>query len=805
MPGNVRRCFALATLILLVTAGAAPADPLIEIMNPPLVVASHAIPTEHLHLKLDEPTAPEMLPAFICTPGSGGVVTFFSVITKPDGSAEPGFVGVPVPRDQLGRFELTVYCIEVSETGVTEADATVAYSVEPYAYKDYVRSAPAHEPDEHAAPVAWWRLGDLPKGTRTLADSAGDHDGVYHADGGIHPALDRDGAPNCNVLARATSGCNDRMFTGVTSELLSDHDRAVFFTPGQYAAVQDFPAPAGPYTIEAWVNPRVAGDMMIFQHGRGPALFISGGAFVFRQTATDVIQAGGEPPAAGHWSHVVGTWDGIQTARLYVDGEEVGVSTAADTPPSGAGSTLYLGNGDLAGGNTFDGSMDEVAYYDEALTAGQIALHHEIATYVQPGEDLVNPLDWPTDVTRPKLVVNVPSEGAVFNHGKVPGGDFDSSDPDGPFTPISGDEVVCVPSGLDGSVGTHTYTVTCTDRAFAGANVKQVSHDYTVGDFTDVIVNDDPIGYWRLNDLPDASVMAGFGARPDGEYKNDTTGGPTGVSGDADSSRRFLGQGGYGYVNGIEHPRWSYTMEAWVRLDDAGDAMILQHGRGGALFVKDGKVVFRQTVTDVTSTVGAAALVGGWHQVAGTWDGVYARLYVDGELQGADVYAPTPPSGFSTFYVGYGEYAPWIRGDMDEVSYYADALTPERIFEHFIADPEPGPRPQPAPGGSSVVVRTPDGRVVARVPLTARCPKRAPRPCSVTARLRAPATGRVYGSAARRLAPGRRWKVRITLRPAAARTLAARGTLRAIASVTVRRPGARPRTTTARIVLRASA
>jgi len=798
-----------------------PGDPLITIAVPPLLGVPPAfnigVPSEHLHMKLDQPVGvpplysclpavPDYEVAFpihvVFKPATPTIATLFRdppSLTDINDWISPGLMGIPLPRDQLGSYEMQVICAEAGEAGFKIGDASTAYSVEPYPYKHYVE-------EDH--PVAWWRLGDLPKGTTTMKDSADGHDGTYYADGGVHPALDRDGAPNCNVAARATAGCNDGTFTGITSGLLSDDDRAAFFTPGQYGAVQDFAAIAGPYTIEAWVNPREVGDMMIFQHGRGPALFIRDGRFVFRQTATDVEQTSGDVPAADHWFHVVGTWDGAGTAKLFVNGREVGSSTSATEKPSGAGSTLYIGNGDQAGGRTFNGALDEVAYYDHALSGAAIALHHTIGTYEQDGDQILNPLDWYMDVTRPKVVINIPTDGAVFNQGKVPAPDYDYSDADGLLLDgvIGGDIVACAPDALSNTPGPHTFSVTCIDR---GGNVKTVSHDYTVADFPAVVGNDQPIGYWRLGDAPDSSVMDGYGSSPDGEYKNDTQGGPTGVSGDADSSRRFLGHGGYGYVNGIEHPKWSYTMEAWVNPADAADAMIMQHGRGGALFVKDGKVVFRQTEADVTSTVSAASLVGGFHQVVGTWDGVYARLYIDGEQQGDAVYAPMPPSGFSTFYVGYGEYAPWLRGDMDEVSYYPSALSADRIREHFIADPVAGSSPpRPASlvtrGGATSVTRS-GRRLVATLPLTVHCPASLSRRCRAVATLQRRSHGSLagmLGSGQRLLRPGASWRVRVPLQRRAARRLRRAGTLRALASVSVRPRGAKATTRAVNVRLR---
>ncbi len=148
----------------------------------------------------------------------------------------------------------------------------------------------------------------------------------------------------------------------------------------------------------------------------------------------------------------------------------------------------------------------------------------------------------------------------------------------------------------------------------------------------------------------------------------------------------FVGNGTYGYINGIPAPAHAYTMEAWVDADDDGDAMIMQQGGGGALYVTGGKYTFREVDTTVTAGVGPT--VGHFDHVVGTWDGRTARIYVNGQLS-ASAPATKSPSGESTFYIGYGDLAPWFRGYLDEAAYYDHALAPDRVLAHYEADPPP--------------------------------------------------------------------------------------------------------------------
>jgi hypothetical protein len=187
-----------------------------------------------------------------------------------------------------------------------------------------------------------------------------------------------------------------------------------------------------------------------------------------------------------------------------------------------------------------------------------------------------------------------------------------------------------------------------------------------------------------------------------GQYRNDQDSGPVGIAGDGDHARRFFGANGYGFANGIAAPRFQATIEAWVNPDDARDQSIAGHDDAGELLIRSGRFAFRHMDQTVTASVGPTP--GTWSQVVGVWDGVELQIYVDGALRGS-IEATKRPSSASTFYVGYGELAPWFKGAIDEVAYYDVALTPARVYQHWIADPPPDAAPAgdpqpPAAGGS---------------------------------------------------------------------------------------------------------
>jgi hypothetical protein len=95
---------------------------------------------------------------------------------------------------------------------------------------------------------------------------------------------------------------------------------------------------------------------------------------------------------------------------------------------------------------------------------------------------------------------------------------------------------------------------------------------------------------------------------------------------------------------------------------------------------------------------------GQWYHIAGTYDGSYVRIYVNGVLTGSAAfqgpYAPSPidcriacsrrqDSPDATFQ---------INGYLDEVKFYNDALPADSIFAHYNAVVQPPPTPAPPSG-----------------------------------------------------------------------------------------------------------
>lgn len=197
------------------------------------------------------------------------------------------------------------------------------------------------------------------------------------------------------------------------------------------------------------------------------------------------------------------------------------------------------------------------------------------------------------------------------------------------------------------------------------------------------VAADDPRHRWRLGE-PAGTTMTPTGPGPAGTYQNGVVlGEQGGLHADADTAARFDGSSAHAYVTGVAAPQGVYSMEILMKASPAVQAgSLIDHGGGGALYVRPDRFCFRQTATHVCWQHAPAANV--WYHVVGTWDATskVARLYVDG-VERAAATAPAAPSGLAALYVGYGESAPWFAGVLDEPAYYATALGADRVAAHY--------------------------------------------------------------------------------------------------------------------------
>lgn len=268
--------------------------------------------------------------------------------------------------------------------------------------------------------------------------------------------------------------------------------------------------------------------------------------------------------------------------------------------------------------------------------------------------------------------------------------------------------------------------ITCPPGTYTGDPLLDYCQSSPVP-FATVIAADNPEAWFRLNEATGAQTISdSSGNVYHGGYKNGQSSGPIGISGDNDTARDFWGSSGYAYINGIPAPGFEngyvdYTMEAYFRLEDTDsdvdihrDATIMQFGGAGAIYVKNNTVRFRNGPNDEV-LVPDLFEDNKWYMVVARKSGNNLAVWLRASpaKDTPTPFDPTPdatgssdylPGGSPTFYIGYGTWAPWLDGQIDEVSYFTYALTADQIAYHFYADPAPDDamtRGIPSSGGGS--------------------------------------------------------------------------------------------------------
>ena len=172
---------------------------------------------------------------------------------------------------------------------------------------------------------------------------------------------------------------------GTAGLLTADTDTAYTFTgaANQRVTVAETIDPTS-FSVDAWVNQGTStgGRIIAARHDGGLATSV----FVFRLNVgkleirvergagavSDILTAPAALTAGRH--HVAATVTPSST-RLYVDGAEV-ASLASSAAALNTVDTPFTVGGYSTGGNQFIGVIDEVAYYDTALSEARVVAHY---------------------------------------------------------------------------------------------------------------------------------------------------------------------------------------------------------------------------------------------------------------------------------------------------------------------------------------------------------------------------------------------------------------------------------------------
>jgi hypothetical protein len=223
-------------------------------------------------------------------------------------------------------------------------------------------------------PSAYWRLNDS---AQTPTPYPGTNLGSLGASGnGVYSGVFTRPAAGAIEGDSAVAFLNPSLGTGFTGSMNVPNNTAL--------------NPSGGFTIEFWAKPsnNTASllspvNSMSFVSGRAGYLFYQNAATwqmrigVTTSTTASILNGGTVTP--NEWQHVVGVYSGGAAGimTLYVDGIQVGTASASYEVNTDA---PFCIGATSAPNRSFDGTVDEVAFYSAVLSADTIAAHYAART-----------------------------------------------------------------------------------------------------------------------------------------------------------------------------------------------------------------------------------------------------------------------------------------------------------------------------------------------------------------------------------------------------------------------------------------
>jgi hypothetical protein len=251
-----------------------------------------------------------------------------------------------------------------------------------------------------------------------------------------------------------------------------------------------------------------------------------------------------------------------------------------------------------------------------------------------------------------------------------------------------------------------TYAVTISNRlGFAmstGAVITVVSP--VPASLEAAIVADLPEAWWRLDDLPGATVITDSMGRHDGTYiGNVMLGNPGAIPGNTSTAASFDGAsyGSVPFSAALNSP--SFTLECWVKTTNLADAMCpasthyLNKGcyfLGGVPAAGQWTAAFGSGGSDylvVSSTAAATMTSNAWTHVAITLDsGTFLRFYINGQWDRTAYFDLEHNSGGPLLIGARGISSSvaadlFWKGQVDEVAVYTNRLSLAQIQTHYAA------------------------------------------------------------------------------------------------------------------------
>lgn len=248
--------------------------------------------------------------------------------------------------------------------------------------------------------------------------------------------------------------------------------------------------------------------------------------------------------------------------------------------------------------------------------------------------------------------------------------------------------------------GVFTLNSTLTASAGSWLGVDPIGYAYAwqrCQAYAQVVAADSPAAYWRLGDSSQATTAADASGNGRSLSVNGAVGfgASAGLSGDPDTATSFDGSSSYLSVADASwlDPASGFSVEVWVKSSSSSGTVVAKPYALGssvsyALLVSGGYAVAAVDSTGgpVTATSASRIDDGQWHLLDLTFDGSSLRLYVDGASPVSSSVSGTLQFASNALQVGRQDgTGGWFAGSIDDVAFYATALTGSQIAAHNAA------------------------------------------------------------------------------------------------------------------------
>jgi len=568
-----------------------------------------------------------------------------------------------------------------SDTGVT-AGTTYWYRIKAVnganssAYSNVAQvSTPA--PNSYFAtvtadrPVSYWRLGE------TSGTIAGDitvaNPGTYNGPPTLG-AASLLGTDSANA-AVAFDGSGDDVRVGQSGSL--DISGALtleaFIKPTSLPSAGSFRqvlAKTGSYTLDF----------------NGPTLELT----LYQLGVARRLQAPAGTIVAGRAYHVAGTFDGT-TERLYINGRQVAstaLSGATDVTING----LRIGSWDGTQ-QFFTGTLDEVAVYNKALSATQVAAHFAAAQL---------PLGAPSDLGATAASASQIDLSWADNAGAETSQVLQRST-DAAFsapTSISLGANVTSSSDMGLTAGTQYWYRVRAVNASDGSAWSPVATATTQAappptSYASVVGADRPVGWWRLGETSGTTAANQAGGSAGTYAGGYTLNQPSLLATDmVDRAVAFNGSTGRVSVpNGSVLQLRTLSLEAWIKptsLPSSGSfRSVMTKAESYSLQFNGPRLEFTIIQSGTRrrlQTPSGVIIAGGTYHVVGTFDGTTQRLYVNGTQVASAALSGSASVTSNPLVIGSWDGASeFFSGTIDEPAVYNAVLSAAQVAAHYRA------------------------------------------------------------------------------------------------------------------------